>query len=108
MAALSREDIVRRWEVEDAAIDSRSVVSRLCAECTQQFSVLVASDAARNRCAPYILSTLDRSRSNLILWSDGHGFVEGNMDEVLANSRFLRQKVFAFLISIANTIITRE
>lgn len=50
---------------------------------------------------------LDKSRSILILWSDGHGFVEGNLNDKIAKYPLLRRKLSEFLISIGTTLSTK-
>lgn len=108
MSELTRDDIVQQWEVDNPTVDNKSVVNRLLDECVRHFKSVAKSDVACDRFAPQTLRSLDRSRSNLILWSDGHGLDEGHLDKVLSKSEFLRRNVLKLLINIASIIVTRK
>ncbi|KAK7429362.1 hypothetical protein QQZ08_004175 [Neonectria magnoliae] len=69
---------------------------------------LVLTDPSSTKLSSTLfLKSLDRSRSTLILWSDGYGVEDGELDEVVTRSPLLHQKVSEFLVNIGN-VLTEE
>ncbi|KAM5382815.1 hypothetical protein ACJZ2D_002206 [Fusarium nematophilum] len=101
------ENKVKEWRVEKPELDDRTTLSRLCAECISALNGLLASPEVKKTCTSEALSTLDRSRSRIILWSDSHGVAEGALDDIVAQSRILRREVYRLLISITNNLSRR-
>lgn len=83
-----------------------SLLSRLCWGCISTMKEVLYEPSWRNELSETIRMRLDKSRSILILWSDGHGFVEGNLNAVIAKFPLLRRKLSEFLISIGTTLST--
>ncbi|KAJ3538481.1 hypothetical protein NM208_g5891 [Fusarium decemcellulare] len=54
-----------------------------------------------------IFISLDRSRSCFVLWSDGYGIANGNLDDKLRQSRNLRQVTTKSLVHISHTLVER-
>lgn len=83
-----------------------SLLSRLCWECISTMKQVLTEPSLRKGLSKTISKRLDESRSILILWSDGHGIVEGNLNDVVAKFPLLRRKLFEFLIGIGTTLST--
>ncbi|PVH71686.1 hypothetical protein DL98DRAFT_596710 [Cadophora sp. DSE1049] len=98
---------IREWKVEEDVSDQRSITSRLCIECSKAYGAAVKHLATRKDVPKSTYRTLERSWSSLILWSDGYGVTDGELDEVLAKSCTLRQSTLELLTNISKTLTER-
>ncbi|KAF4980067.1 hypothetical protein FZEAL_3848 [Fusarium zealandicum] len=100
------QEKVKGWHLEKPELDHRYTLNRLCYECISVFNTLLPAPATRHGLTGISLVILDLSRSSTILWSDSHGITKGAFDDIIAQSKILRQ-VFRLFISITNTLSHR-
>ncbi|KAF5517519.1 hypothetical protein CGCA056_v011068 [Colletotrichum aenigma] len=81
-----------------------SLISRLCAECVDTTKFAMKKMSLQDSLSKPMHRTLEKSCSSLILWVDGYGAVEGNLDATLERSRTLNRSVLAALINICDTL----
>lgn len=105
--SLKPAELIARWDVEAAAEDERSILSKLCGECIALFKTLLVSPRVKDRAAPFVFRSLDRSRCTLSLWDDAYRVTEGGLDEATEGSRYLRRNVLKLLSSVASTLSER-
>ena len=90
-------------EAGDASARERSTVSRLSRECLRVFKAILkhgapSLDEASKR-------AIVHSYSSFVLWIDGYGVAEGDIDTRLEKSRALRRSIFELLTSISTTLM---
>lgn len=99
---------IREWIAADQPREDRSLSSRLCEECVKTFRSILKELRRIDYLPKVVCRSLERSGASLILWADGHGILQGDLDDVLKKSRFLRKSILELLISISQTLIDRR
>ncbi|KAH6949653.1 hypothetical protein BKA56DRAFT_506803 [Ilyonectria sp. MPI-CAGE-AT-0026] len=95
---------IHEWKTDDAVSDTKSVVSRLSAECLKTFEAIVKEAARNSSLSKKNLVDLKRSRESLILWVSGYGVLEGNLDDKLEKSRTLQRTTLQLLANVGSTL----
>ncbi|KAK3377949.1 hypothetical protein B0H63DRAFT_562026 [Podospora didyma] len=84
-----------------------SNVARLCASLLDLFREANRTLAEQSSASDTVTISLERSRSALVLWSDGHGIAQGDLDNTFAKSRKLRSTTARALLHIGEILIER-
>ncbi|KAH8900698.1 hypothetical protein GQ53DRAFT_835635 [Thozetella sp. PMI_491] len=82
-------------------------VAHLCESLLSLFKEVMRALLERNHIPKDAQISLERSRSALVLWSDGCGIAQGHLNEVFGKSRKLRYKVLKTLSHLATIIVER-
>lgn len=109
--AMAEVDLVLKWQQsvsQDRYADDQPLVSHLYAVCSDFYAELVSQIGADQKTDPTLLLRLQRSHSYLILWADGYGVAQGQLDSSLDRSRRAKQSTINLLISICQTLTKRE
>ena len=88
--------------------EEKSLVARLCAESITAFRAIVKHLLERQEATSEsrkAYTSLQRSLSRLILWSDGYGVAAGKLDEVFTKSQDVRRATLSILASIGRTLV---
>ncbi|EEA19671.1 hypothetical protein TMatcc_009813 [Talaromyces marneffei ATCC 18224] len=85
----------------------RNIIADLYTECTK-FYLMLLKRASLDRDLPqHIYRGLESSYSSLVLWAQGYGVADGNLDELLKKSRLLQSMTLEPLIQISETLRNR-
>ncbi|KAI4593857.1 hypothetical protein KJ359_008898 [Pestalotiopsis sp. 9143b] len=107
---MAEVDLVLKWQQsvsQDRYADDQPLVSHLYAVCSDFYAELVSQIGADQKTDPSLLLRLQRSHSYLILWADGYGVAQGQLDSSLDRSRRAKQSTINLLISICQTLTKR-
>ncbi len=87
---------------EPSSSETDGLASRLSRTASELFS-LALQHAQRQTSKP-VFRTLEREYGFFLLWCNGYGAVNGDLDDVLAESRGLRNSTHRLLVSICQTL----
>ena len=105
---------IREWQsrqqdaknhVDSAVYDDE--VAHLCESLLTLFKTIVRAFSEQGNVPKDIQISLERSRSALLLWSDGCGIASGRLSDVFTRSRKLRHTVLKTLSHLGNTLVER-
>ncbi|ETS86364.1 hypothetical protein PFICI_00192 [Pestalotiopsis fici W106-1] len=107
---MAEVDMVLKWQQsvkDDHHIDEKPPVSHLFAVCSEFYAEIVAQLGTNPATERGLLLKLQRSHSYLILWADGYGVAEGQLDASLDKSRRVKRTTINLLISICQILTKR-
>ncbi|KAF3800991.1 hypothetical protein GCG54_00010268 [Colletotrichum gloeosporioides] len=98
-------DRIQEWLTQDDdAAETRSLLSRLCEECIRVTKCAFRNMNKDKRLPSVVYRRLERSGCSFILWADGHGVVDGRLDEACQKSRMLQRILLKLLTDIGKTL----
>jgi hypothetical protein len=105
-AYLAADSWVRQLDASDSPTDEPSVTVRLVSENLKCLKVVLKHVSPPDFEMPVTTrKSLQECYSRLILWVDGYGVEQGELDEAMARSRRLRRAVTEILVSIGRTVL---
>ncbi|KAK4464391.1 hypothetical protein QBC42DRAFT_45550 [Cladorrhinum samala] len=102
-----KQSIVQDQDDHVTVLPSQGHVSRLCQFLLDLFREIMVLLRKENKTSSAIEMDLERSRSAIVLWSDGYGIAQGDFDETLEKSNRLRRAVVKTLSHIGAILIER-
>lgn len=84
------------------------LIAQLYAACSGLFSHLLAILRGQSSIKQFTIISLERSLGYLVLWADGYGVKDGQLDSMLGRSRRARQSTFRLLVSVCQTLTKRK
>lgn len=91
---ISLEDIIK----------TRNIIANMYTECTKFYSMLLKRASSNRDIAPHIYRGLESSYSSLVLWAQGYGVADGNLDHLFKRSTLLLSMTLEPLIRISQTL----
>lgn len=85
-------------------LKKRNIIADLYTECTKLYSVILKRVSLDRDIPQHIYRGLESSYSSLILWAQGYGVADGNLDDLLKKSRLLQSMTLEPLIRISKTL----
>ncbi|KAF5560729.1 ankyrin repeat [Fusarium phyllophilum] len=101
-------EAIREWQVDahhSDGLENKSVTARLCDAALRFYKELLRHVSKHLDVPKLVRMSLQRTYSLMVLWSDGYGVREGDLDDILAKSRNIRRATLKILSSIANTLL---
>lgn len=114
---LDSAKLVREWQSRQSESkpdnfadlpDGNTAVARVTGALVSLLGKVLPHLANRDDFPVDILTSFDRSRSSLSLWSDGYGITKNNLDGVFERSRNLRRVTMKTLTHISCILIDRS
>ncbi|KAF5618430.1 ankyrin repeat [Fusarium sp. NRRL 25303] len=103
-------EAIREWQADahlSDGLEDKSVTARLCDAVLGFYKELLRHVSKQLDVPKLVRMSLQRTYSLMVLWSDGYGVREGDLDDILAKSRNIRQATLKILSSIANVLLDR-
>jgi hypothetical protein len=101
-------EAIREWQADahhgEGLVD-KSVTARLCDAALGFYKELLRHLSEQLDVSKVVRMSLQRTYSLMVLWSDGYGVREGDLDDILAKSRNIRRDTLKILSSVANTLL---
>lgn len=85
----------------------RHIIADIYTKCTRFYSMLLKRASGNRDIPPHIYRDLESSHSSLVLWGQGYGVADGNLDEALKKSKLLQSITLEPLIRISETLRNR-
>lgn len=108
---------IREWQLQQQSIQLSSdadgalqhnEVSRLSASLLSLFKEVILSLREQATIPKDVRISLERSCSALILWSDGYGIAQGNLNDVFKRSSKLRHTLYTNLSHLGHVLTERR
>ncbi|KAK3988277.1 hypothetical protein QBC44DRAFT_329775 [Cladorrhinum sp. PSN332] len=107
-AYLVAESWVRQLDAGDNPIDNSSVAVRLVSEDLKCLKIVLKHVGLPDSEVPAAMRKgLEQCYSRLVLWADGYGVEQGELNEAMARSRSLRRAITEILVSIGRTVLDK-
>lgn len=88
-------------------IKKRHIIADIYTECTKFYSMLLKRASGNRDIPPHIYRGLESSYSSLVLWGQGYGVADGNLDDLLKKSKLLQSITLEPLIRISEILRNR-
>ncbi|KAF4474657.1 Ankyrin repeat [Fusarium agapanthi] len=101
-------EAIREWQTDaqhSDGLEDKSVTARLCDAALRFYKELLRHVSKQLDVPRPVRMSLQRTYSLMVLWSDGYGVREGDLDDILAKSRNIRRATLKILSSIANILL---
>ncbi len=99
-----------RWieTLSPEGTNERSIAAQLASETLRVFKAIVKHGAIDDKGSAVAKRRVYQVYSYFSLWVDGYGIEDGFLDTSISRSRSLRRAITEMLVSISNTLTTRE
>lgn len=108
---MAEVELIAKWQQgisSEHDTEEQPLIARLYAACSELFSDLLTTLRRQPSIERSTIVSLERSHGYLVLWADGYGVKDGQLESMLDRSRRARQSTLRLLMSICQTLTRRE
>jgi len=99
---------IQKWQARaprSTDSEAKSLIARFCESILCLFKEVSRHISTRKDIPSEVRTSLELSRSTMVLWSDGYRIQDGNLDEIFERSRSIRKSTMSNFSSIANSLL---